>query len=546
MYYIFLIMSNNTLIKYQKWNKSDRKRFFNSCKNILNVSEPQFYQPYFSLFFHLHNTKLSHKTIDIENNLKVLEIISHENEKYHTSNCLINCNVLNKKENIITKEQLFCKCIPLLDPLFYMMNNYNNHIHRNPLLPSCYSYNTYSKLNDMDNTAYIDTFFSFLCSEITLNNKNPSFPIFYGSVNGIKNEYNYDISEDYDNYKREYWFHKYLGKLYTLDMYVSSSEEEEEEEEEEEDEEDEEVKENEEDEEDEEVKENEEDEEEEEEEDEDEEEEEDEEDEERSEYSLNSSIYSSSSFSSYNNDDTIALLKDIPCQLFFIEKLEGTLEDLLNDIENTDHNLILSCLFQVSFALAYLQKHYNFTHNDLHINNVMYKKTDRLYLYYKFNNIYYKVPTYGYIFKIIDFGRAIFTFHKKTFFNDTFHKHGEAGGQYSQTYNKLFNSENKDEIIKPNYNFDLCRLAITILEVCEYDKNENYKEKQSVFDFIYNLTIDKYGNSLTELNDDFDMYISISKDACSSRPCEILQNWIFKEYKIKKKNFPKKLFYDLN
>ena len=92
----------------------------------------------------------------------------------------------------------------------------------------------------------------------------------------------------------------------------------------------------------------------------------------------------------------------------------------------------------------------------------------------------------------------------------------------------------------------MCRLAITILEVCEYDKNENYKEKQKVFDFIYNLTIDKSDNSLSDLNDDFDMYISISKYACSSKPKEILQNWIFNDYKIKKKNFPKKSYYDLN
>ena len=106
-----------------------------------------------------------------------------------------------------------------------MMNNYNNLIRRNPLLPSCYSYNTYSKLNDMDNTAYIDTFLSFLCSELTINDKIPSFPIYYGSVNGIKKEYNYDISDDYQQYKNEKWFYKNLGDLYTLDLYISSDEE---------------------------------------------------------------------------------------------------------------------------------------------------------------------------------------------------------------------------------------------------------------------------------------------------------------------------------
>ena len=176
----------------------------------------------------------------------------------------------------------------------------------------------------------------------------------------------------------------------------------------------------------------------------------------------------------------------------------------------------------------------------------MYSKTDKLYIYYKFNNIYYKIPTHGYIFKIIDFGRAIFKFHKKLFFNDTFHKHGEAGGQYSERYNNLFNHVVNKDIINPNYHFDLCRLAITILDVCKFNKNTNYKEKQNVFDFIYNMTFDKYNKSLTELNDDFNMYISISKNACTSLPSKILQNWIFSQYKIKKKNFPKKSFYSLN
>ena len=63
-------------------------------------------------------------------------------------------------------------------------------------------------------------------------------------------------------------------------------------------------------------------------------------------------------------------------------------------------------------------------------NQELISKTEKTFLYYKFNNIYFKVPTYGYIFKIIDFGRSIFDFHKKTFFNDNFSKHGEAEGQY--------------------------------------------------------------------------------------------------------------------
>ena len=82
------------------------------------------------------------------------------------------------------------------------MNNYNNVVHRNPLLLLCYNYNTQMKINDMCNTAYIDTFMSYICSELTINDILPSFPIFYGSINGIKDSYNYDLTDDIMNIKR--------------------------------------------------------------------------------------------------------------------------------------------------------------------------------------------------------------------------------------------------------------------------------------------------------------------------------------------------------
>jgi hypothetical protein len=113
--------------------------------------------------------------------------------------------------------------------------------------------------------------------------------------------------------------------------------------------------------------------------------------------------YSNSTYDSHsstNSGDYIVSLKNIPCQNLLIEKLEGTLEDFLEDINNIQYHIIISCLFQISFALCYLQKNFKFTHNDLHINNVMYKKTDRIFLYYKFNNIYFKVPHMVIFFKL--------------------------------------------------------------------------------------------------------------------------------------------------
>ena len=177
----------------------------------------------------------------------------------------------------------------------------------------------------------------------------------------------------------------------------------------------------------------------------------------------------------------------------------------------------------------------------------MFKKTDKTYLYYKFNNIYFKVPTHGFIFKIIDFGRAIFTFHNKLFFNDTFAKHGEAEGQYTYQNNILFTKDKETkELIKPNYSFDLCRLAITILDVCNYNKLEDYKDKKAFTDFIYNLTLNYKEESLADLNDDFEMYVSIAKESNNAKPEKVIQDFIFKDYRIKKKSFPKKLYYSLD
>ena len=261
--------------------------------------------------------------------------------------------------------------------------------------------------------------------------------------------------------------------------------------------------------------------------------------------SSDSSSENSSVSNSSCNDDFIMVLKDLPVQLFFIEKLQGTLEDLLNKVEDLNIDLILSCIFQISFALMYMQKHYLFTHNDLHINNVMFTVTNKTFLYYKFNNIYYRVPTYGYLFKIIDFGRSIFTFHNKLFFNDTFEKHGEAEGQYTKPFNKLNFQEKEENKIYQNYHFDLCRLAITILDVCDFNKSINYHTKQYFVDFLYNMTLTKDGNSLYDLDDNFNMYISISKYAANSLPKNIIQNIIFNPYRIKKKEFPKKSYYSV-
>ena len=466
------------------WDKTLIKNLFNSCKQFFNIDNIQLYNPIYSLYFHIYNTKYSHKCIDIKRRYYIYEILNMIKFKYYNSNCLLEASIYDTKNSTIFKKDLFCKIIPLLEPLYFIKNNYNNNVQRNPLLPSNYNANTFEKINNMNNNAYIDSFFSYIVSELTLNNVLPNFALYYGSVNGLMKKYNFDISEDYRSFKNEAWFHKNIGDNFKLDVYMSDSD------------------------------------------------------------TDNSSESSDSdSDESYDNNEYISVIKNMPCQLFFIEKLDGLLSDLLDGI-NPD--IILSCLFQVSFALTYLQKHLKFTHNDLHIDNVMYNKTDKLFIYYKFNNIYFKIPTHGYIFKIIDFGRAVFTFKDKLFFSDCFSKYGDADGQYKYPINNFLYDKklSQKKQVEPNYNFDMCRLAMTILDELNYDKNIVYDNNQFIIDFLYSMTIGD-DVELYELEDNFDMYISIAKHANNSLPIDIIQNDIFRKYRIKKKHFPKNFSYHL-
>ena len=65
-------------------------------------------------------------------------------------------------------------------------------------------------------------------------------------------------------------------------------------------------------------------------------------------------------------------------------------------------------MLQIIFTLIIYQQTFEFTHNDLHTNNIVYNNTEKKYIYYRYKNRHYKVPTYGKIYKIIDFGRAIY------------------------------------------------------------------------------------------------------------------------------------------
>ena len=210
------------ILRYHKWDKKLYRKLFHSISMLFNMKSIQFYMPLFSLFFYIHNTPNSLKSIDLERNLYIYQIKQIIKERYYNSNMFLLADIYDSDKNIILEKEIFCKTIPIIDTIHCINNNYNLIQRNNYHLPSAYNYNTFHKINNINNTAYIDVFCSFLFSRLTYYKLNPSFPLYYGAVNGIGN-YKYDITEEYDDLKIDKCFNKTINKGFFLDMYISDS-----------------------------------------------------------------------------------------------------------------------------------------------------------------------------------------------------------------------------------------------------------------------------------------------------------------------------------
>jgi hypothetical protein len=97
----------------------------------------------------------------------------------------------------------------------------------------------------------------------------------------------------------------------------------------------------------------------------------------------------------------------------------------------------------------------------------MYIHTNIEYLYYIYDSQLYKVPTFGKIYKIIDFGRSAYQYNGHLLFSDSFAPNGDASTQYNcePYYNE------KKQKVETNRSFDLCRLGTSIYDFIIEDDN---------------------------------------------------------------------------
>jgi hypothetical protein len=258
--------------------------------------------------------------------------------------------------------------------------------------------------------------------------------------------------------------------------------------------------------------------------------------------SSSGSSYTGSSGSSGSEDEEElkATIKEFPVHVICMEKCDNTLDNIILNDRFKDDAEWFAALMQIIMILITYQKVFSLTHNDLHTNNIMYCETKLKHVFYLYKGKYYKVPTFGRIFKIIDFGRSIYKFQNKLFCSDSFEHKGDASSQYNTE--PFFND--KKPRLEPNYSFDLCRLACSIFDYVVDDVNDvkNLKKCTPLVRLIVEWCLDDKGVNLLYKNNgmerypDFKLYKMIARCVHNHTPQAQLEREEFKKFVSSKKD----------
>ena len=460
-----------------------------------------------------------------------------------------NCKLTTLHKNKLINIDSYLKVTHLLDPVYFIQNKYSDEKIK-------------KKLDDPWNQAYVETVASYVLGKLKEQDVSPHFNLFYGAYTSLADKYSYNISDEVESYRMYRWFwdgiesqkmsieiegddevvkaellseimvkpefciesksdsdtDEIIEELKGLD--ISSSNEELQ--------------------------------------------------------SLNSDLITlstvseSSDISSTDSDDCDVFLtvNKFPVMMIFTEKNTSTMDDLLEDFEEVGaepeteewEDRWGAWLFQIIAALTVVQTLFKFTHNDLHTNNIVWTETEEEFLYYttlnnkyhtSSNNKIYKVPTYGKIFKIIDFGRSIFSLNEHLFISDDFYEGNDADTQYNFP---PLSYDPEEPTVYPNFSFDLARLSISLIEglfpevprerlnakILSKESGRVVKETISdLYNILWHWLIDDKGENILydENNDerfpDFQLYVHISAHCRNGIPKEQLNHKLFQKYIVK-------------
>jgi hypothetical protein len=528
------------------YQKRKNQELFKSLEEpqSLFLSKTQNYIPIYKRFFSLNTT--NYNSINLNHKWYLSSVKERIDDEFN----LFDCRVKNIDTQKVKDKEIFFKMAPLLDPIKYLIGKYDSNDSKLFNLPDIDSteLNTYAKFIDQNNSAYVDGFFVFISSNLIYSHNFINGVDYYGSFLGIKNDFKINVIDDLEYLSESDFFIKNKNVLFNVENYdhlfqdaktnqklkpllignnLSSKsnisaksfdnelfedifED--------------------------------------------------------NTIDLNdlknmnagleditnsptlfcstktATIKSSSSCSSrtsytsendelecepkvseleveeleedckefseefsddFEEEQIYATISKFPVQAICMENCENTFDNLILDNELSEEEW-LSAFMQIIMVLISYQKVFAFTHNDLHTNNVMYIETERKFIYYCYKKKNYKVPTFGRIFKIIDFGRSIYKFNGQTFCSDSFKTGGDAATQYNT---EPYFNKNKPRL-EPNYSFDLCRLACSIFDhiIEDLDEIKDLAKCDTIKRLIVEWCLDDKGVNLLYKNNGIDRY----------------------------------------
>ena len=229
-----------------------------------------------------------------------------------------------------------------------------------------------------------------------------------------------------------------------------------------------------------------------------------------------------------NNKGVFLEFNNYPCYLLATEKEEMDI-DILYDSNKLDYHTFLSLSFQIYAAITSMMLIFGIKHNDLHLSNVMLSITKEQYIYYKFKNQYFRVPTYGYIIKIIDWGRATYEFNGHGGWNEIFSADNDCFCQY---YYPKINNKGKDSLMPSDYKWsDIIMVTHNMLNAWEdfRDTDLGKAMKKWILSKSGELDIDSFN---------WEIYCDIYNFEFNLEPQHIYQHKVYKTFHILKDNIP--------
>ena len=542
-----------------------------------NYTHLQRYHPAIDLF-KISDSVYSHKNVELPSKYHIDSWGSQDAPKIW--------NTVRKNGSELEPCQTFVKVIHLLNPIDMIKEKYTCPDH--PLIPQ--SENTWKKtlqkIHNHNNQAYVDTVANFVLSRFRELNLTPHCVYYYGAMTGISKSYQYNISNEYNTYRQCRWFwnglkshnahltvtsdipedlHEEITRCpfddsdieledynieisdtesvnsYTFDNIEENA------------------------------------------------------DNVNDIFEINNKIFGKLKLDNdvkelegecegegegegegeegegegdegdeYSDDELDICLEipNTPVILIYQEAQEGVLDNLLEEeLDGCERGSQkwearwIAWLFQIIAALSFLQNALCFTHNDLHSNNILWRKTDNKFLFYRGKDgTVWRVPTFGKIFSIIDFGRSIFRLGKHLWVSDDHWPDQDAGEQYN--FGPFF--DHTQPKVPPNPSFDLCRLSVSLIDglfdkvppkkkgkgvpiMSEEDSWKVYETSSPLYNLLWNWTVDKNGHTIyqnengDEKYEGFDLYIRIAHDVTNSVPKDQIHKPIFQQFKWKQK-----------